>query len=288
MRISLNMKKWIEGCIGEYKFVRKFKDLCATHNNVEFLTDLNGKIYCLKIYMDKRRWNTESFAYKYLLNFENEFIPKYYGNYCNGQEYAILLSYLNGEPLAVRINEITERDKELIYYNAGRTLLEIQSNSKRNSDGFGQVGKDKIGKYIVADKFFQLLDKTTVKIYKKAYDRIEELYHNEESVLVNEDNGIRNWIINSKNEFIGFIDFEYLSWGIKEQSLMSVILSEEHLRNAFFKGYGVNSEIQKSDKFLVYQVLVGISTLLFGKLNNNDKAIYIGNIIIDRYKKTKI
>ncbi|MBK1809541.1 phosphotransferase [Clostridium sp. YIM B02505] len=291
--------RWIESKIGTFIIVSDLEGGWGTHNNIRYLMGADGRNYCLKLFDNIKKWKVESIAYNELLNFESELIPKYYGGFSYGNINAILISRLKGQTLASRINEFDDSYKKSIFYESGKLSREIEDKNIDKANWFGALNLDISATYETASEylkskfykhiaFLDVVDTDLAELYKKSFNLIDKIYIEEPPVLVNEDNTVRNWMVDSENRLTGIVDFEYLTWGIKAQTVSAVVLKDEYIIDAYFKGYGVDRDVLSNIKYTNYLALLGISTIIYGKVNNIDKAVFLGNRLIAKYKGNKI
>lgn len=288
---------WIEERIGKFIVNTNSKNNLGTHNNIKYLKDSNGKEYCLKLFNSKNKWLTEKIIYLNIFNKNMKYIPEYYGAYSDEKQHALLISKLNGEPCYFRVNSIDNSDKENLYYDVGKIFKDV--NSTNSGSYFGDISCESENKYYKESDYIKsrfedyieylgLLSEELKKLFEDIYYKIDEVYNNTKPVIVNQDNNPRNWIINSENKLIGIIDFEYLNWGIEEETYLTVVLEEEYIQDAYCKGYGVSKNIFYNTRFLNYLFLLGCVMSIRSELYKNQKSKIMGEKLIQKYKEIKL
>jgi len=287
MTFDDNTKKYITSIIGHFNILNDHRKDSARTGVVEILSE--EKWLFLKIHSRLSHWNPEVYAYNNWTKHLGDYAPSLVTSFNNDEVYGIVMTPIQGR--TVNEMEINNDDKlAYIYYNAGHLFKKMQSTTTGNYFGIPKADGSPYNESAETNPV-QYMINSIESIVKNAYDKkiIDVSYEplikwsldncfifaDEVPVPTNWDLSQNNWMVNEIGEFIGFIDFENMRWGLSLDSFAVIkeryTFDKPFLLDSFYSGYGlVHSDVEKI-KQTILGVNSSIASIVYGYLYGNKR-----------------
>jgi fructosamine-3-kinase len=258
--ISEEAKSWLESQIGNYEIICAHR-IDSSRTGVWHVQS-NKEKYFFKINRRRNRWGTEVFAYKNWTSAIEPYVPTLVAVFDDGNNPGILLTEINGIPLAgTGFNGYAVKKA---YYTAGMLLHRLHESMR--GDWFGCVDDkglpidwsgnhlsleirhdlprqklDVITKILGSGDSLNCFEQSERRILQWAIESVE-CYASEKPIPTSQDYTPGNWLVDNNGGLTAIIDFENMLWG--DHMFPFARLLNDYFpyypsgEKAFYDGYG--------------------------------------------------
>jgi hypothetical protein len=296
-----NLIQKIELLVGKFEVVKDHRGNNDRTGVIEIMAE--GKRMFVKVHNRLSRWNPEVYAYKNWTPLLSPYAPTLLHTFNDDSSFGIITSPLKGRT----VNEYQINDTEKlvkIYYSAGEQLKKLHNTFKGTYFGIPSIDGLPFEKKVVTDPTYYIMS-SLERILKLGFDK--QLFDNSDKHLVewcinkcdtfkscvpvptNWDFSQNNWLVDENGMFTGLIDFENMLWGIDVDSFGVIIerytYDKPHLRDSFYKGYGLESNPEKQLQIFIVSVKMAISDIYNGVTNSHERFLTCGRRLITELKQ---
>ena len=290
----------IESLVGKFEIVKDHRGDNDRTGVIEIIAE--GKRMFIKVHNRLSRWNPEVYAYKNWTHILSPYAPNLLHTF-NDDSFGIITSPLIGR--TVNEYQINDREKlNKIYYSAGEQLKVLHESFKGTYFGIPSADGTPYDKKVITDPIYYV-SSSLESILKLGFDN--QLFDNSDKHLVewcikkcdifkdsvpvptNWDFSQNNWMVDENGLFTGFIDFENMLWGIDVDSFGVIIerytFDKPYLRDAFFKGYGLENNFERQLQVFIVSVKMAIADIYNGSLHNHERFLTCGRRLLNELKQ---
>jgi hypothetical protein len=254
----------------------------------------NGQRFFVKVHNRLSRWHPEVFAYKNWTKTIEPLAPAMYASFNNGSTFGIITTPIIGR--TVNETQITDQSKLIkIYHKAGSLFKRMQKGTKNSFFGIPREDGSPYDKKAITNPE-EYISGSIETLFKLGYDNglftnshkplVEWCLNNciifddEIPTLTNWDFSQNNWMVDDREEFTGFIDFENTLWGLSLDSFG--VITERYtfdkpiLREAFFEGYGLPKDAVTKEKMRILSVKMALADIYNGYSQNHPRFLECG------------
>lgn len=286
--------------VGKFEIVKDHRGDNDRTGVIEIIA--TGKRMFVKVHNRLSRWSPEVYAYKNWTHVVSPYAPTLLHTF-NDDYLGIITSPLKGR--TVNEYQINDAEKLMrIYYSAGEQLKNLHNTFQGTYFGIPSIDGSPFDKKVITDPIYYI-SSSLESILKLGFDN--QLFDNSDKHLVewcikkcdifkdcvpvptNWDFSQNNWMVDENGIFTGLIDFENMLWGIDVDSFGVIIerytYDKPYLRDAFFKGYGLENNTEKQLKVFIVSVKMAIADIYNGVLNNHERFLTCGKRLLTDLKQ---
>lgn len=284
------LSEWVSSVISRYEIVKSFRE-GSNRTGVWKVKNIRGSFYYVKSFSRDTRWHPEVYAYKNWIPLIQEFAPRLIDTYFCNNIYAIIITPL-GEYTVREYNSFTKSQIYEAFYKAGhiaKILHSIKGEYFGRPDYQGnpielkpETNPVKYMEESIYNAFRKCVEVLSAEDVKKIEHAIKncDIFKEDKPSASSWDCSPNNWTVDSNGNFLGFIDFENMLWTF-DLDMFTILFDRyfprhESSMEAYFKGYGENVLLTRSEKVRIVNVNAAINNISYGISTGDERLVTIG------------